>query len=317
MLKLRLTLAAALGAALLAAAPFARAEETLEIGGVGGANAVVWLHYIAEAKGLYAAQGLKIELTYSQSNAAVLQALTAGSTKMAIAAGFADPMYAYASGAGIAVVRVDGQVGPYALEADKKFKRIKDLKGQVISVDEAKGTTMVYFVKMLAGNGMTRKDVDFIYAGATAARFAALESGASAAAMITAPQLFTAESHGFVNLGYDTQYAPDVPFTADLVNRAWASENKATARKFLAAYSKAIQWFYDTKNRQEAIDILVKVTKMSADDIGKSYDLFQKLNYFDRSDEVELVKVKNFYDALHELDPGLTLDVSKLVMRLD
>jgi len=317
MLKLRLTLAAALGAALLAAAPFVRAEETLEIGGVGGANAVVWAHYIAEAKGFYKDAGFTINLTYSQSNAAVLQALTAGSTKMAIAAGFADPMYAYASGAGIAVVRVDGQVGPYALEADKKFKRIKDLKGQVISVDEAKGTTMVYFVKMLAGNGMTRKDVDFIYAGATAARFAALESGASAAAMITAPQLFTAESHGFVNLGYDTQYAPDVPFTADLVNRAWASENKATARKFLAAYSKAIQWFYDTKNRQEAIDILVKVTKMSADDIGKSYDLFQKLNYFDRSDEVELVKVKNFYDALHELDPGLTLDVSKLVMRLD
>ncbi len=310
---------AALGAALLAAAPVARAQQTqtLEIGGVGGANAVVWAHYIAEAKGFYKDAGFTINLTYSQSNAAVLQALTAGSTKMAIAAGLADPMYAYASGAGIAVVRLDGQVGPYALEADKKFKSIKDLKGQVISVDEAKGTTMVYFVKMLAGNGMTGKDVDFIYAGATAARFAALESGAAAAAMITAPQLFTAESHGFVNLGYDTQYAPDVPFTADLVNRAWAAENKATAKKFLAAYSKAIQWFYDTKNRQEAIDILVKVTKMSADDIGKSYDLFQKLNYFDRSDDVELPKVKNFYDALHELDPGLNLDVSKLVMRLD
>jgi ABC-type nitrate/sulfonate/bicarbonate transport system substrate-binding protein len=42
-------------AAALLLAPLARAEETLEIGGVGGANAVVWAHYIAEAKGLYAA----------------------------------------------------------------------------------------------------------------------------------------------------------------------------------------------------------------------------------------------------------------------
>jgi NitT/TauT family transport system substrate-binding protein len=304
-------------AGALLAAPLARAEETLEIGGVGGANAVVWAHYIAEAKGLYAAQGLKIDLTYSQSNAAVLQALTAGSTKMAIASGFADPIYAFASGAGVAVVRIDGQVGPYALEADKKFKSIKDLKGQVISVDEAKGTTMVYFVKMLAGNGMTRKDVDFLYAGATAARFAALESGAAAAAMITAPQLFRAEADGFVNLGYDTDYAKDIPFTADLVNRAWALENKATAKKFLAAYAKAIQWFYDEKNRAEAIDILLKVTKMNADDIAKSYDLLHRLGYFDRSDEVSMVKVKNFYDALHELDPNLNLDVAKLVMRLD
>ena len=310
--------AVAAAAAFLALAPLAApAEETLEIGGVGGANAVVWAHYIAEAKGLYAAQGLKINLTYSQSNAAVLQALTAGSTKMAIAAGFADPMYAYASGAGIAIVRIDGQVGPYALMADAKFKSIKDLKGQIISVDEAKGTTMVYFVKMLAGNGMTRKDVDFIYAGATAARFAALESHAAAAAMITAPQLFTAQSHGFVNLGYDTKYAPDVPFTADLVNRAWAAEHKDTANKFLAAYSKAIDWFYDKANRAEAIDILLKVTKMNADDIAKSYDLFQQLDYFDRSKTVRIAKVQNFYDALHELDPGLNLEVSKLVMKLD
>ena len=314
---MRKILAMAMVAVGLVAGSAARAEETLEVGGVGGANAVVWLHYIAEAKGLYAAQGLKINLNYSQSNAAVLQALTAGSTKMAIAAGFADPMYAFAAGAGIAIVRIDGQVGPYALEANKKIASIKDLKGHVVSVDEAKGTTMVYFVKMLAGNGMTRADVDFIYAGATAARFAALESGAADAAMITAPQLFTAELHGFVNLGYDTQYAPDVPFTADLVNRAWATANKATAKKFLAAYGGAIKWFDDDKNRAEAIEILGKVTKMAPDDIAKSYDLLRKIDYFDRSDEVSVKKLQNFYAALHELDPSLNLDVTKLIMRLD
>jgi NitT/TauT family transport system substrate-binding protein len=305
------------GLGLLLAAPGAGAQETLAVGAVGGANAVVWPHYIAEAKGFYAKQGLKIDLFYSQSNAAVLQALTAGSTKMAIAAGFADPMYAVASGAGVAVVRIDGQVGPYALEGAKGLKSIKDLKGKVVSVDEAKGTTMVYFVKMLAGNGMTRSDVDFIYAGATAARFAALESGAAAAAMITAPQLFRAEDEGFVNLGYDTEYAKDIPFTAELVNRAWAQDHKATAKQFLAAYAEAIDWFEDEKNRTEAIDILEKVTKMSRDDIGKSFDLFHKIDYFDRSNDVSMTKIRNFYNALKELDPSLNLDLDKLVMKLD
>jgi NitT/TauT family transport system substrate-binding protein len=304
-------------AAGLVAGGAARADETLEIGGVGGANAVVWAHYIAEAKGLYAAQGLKIELDYSQSNAQVLQALTAGSTKMAIAAGIADPMYAFASGAGIAIVRIDGQVGPYALEAGKQFKSIKDLKGHVVSVDEAKGTTMMYLNKMFAANGMKRSDVDFIYAGATAARFAALESGAAAASMITAPQLFTAEDHGFVNLGTVPKYAPDIPFTAELVNRAWAEANKPTVKKYLAAYSAAIAWFDDTKNRAEAIDILGKVTKMSPDDIAKSYDFLKKINYFERSDKVSLKKLENFYDAQRELDPSLKLDVPKLVMQID
>ena len=170
------------------------------------------------------------------------------------------------------LVQADQRAEAIVKEARAKAAQILDQAGKRSNemVDEAKGTTMVYFVKMLAGNGMTRKDVDFIYAGATAARFAALESGASAAAMITAPQLFRAQADGFVNLGYDTQYAPDVPFTADLVNRAWAAQNKATAKKYLAAYSKAIQWFYDEKNRAEAIDILLKVTKMNADDIANA-----------------------------------------------
>jgi ABC-type nitrate/sulfonate/bicarbonate transport system substrate-binding protein len=314
---MRTLLATAVLAAGLVAGMSARAAETLEVGGVGGANAVVWPHYIAKEEGFYAKQGLDIDLDYSQSNAQVLQALAAGSTKMALAAGIADPMYAFAAGAGIAIVRIDGQVGPYALEANKKFKTFKDLKGQVISVDEAKGTTMLYFVQMLHANGMTRKDVDFIYAGATAARFAALESGSAAAAMITAPQLFTAEDHGFVNLGYVPKYAPNIPFTAELVNRAWAAKNMKTAKAFLTAYSQAIAWFDDTKNRAEALKILEGVTKMSPDDIAKSYDFLKKINYFERSDTVSLKKIDNFYKAQRAMDPSLKLDVAKLVMKID
>jgi ABC-type nitrate/sulfonate/bicarbonate transport system substrate-binding protein len=220
-------------------------------------------------------------------------------------------------GAGVAIVRVDGQVGPYALMANKQFKTIKELKGHVVSVDEAKGTTMVYFVKMLQGNGMTPGDVDLIYAGATAARFAALESGAASAAMITAPQLFRAQADGFVNLGYDTQYAPDIPFTGDIVNRAWAEANTTTAKKFLAAYAKAIIWFDQDQNRAEAIDILQKVSKMDRGDIAKSYDLFRKIDYFDKSDHVSVAKVENFVKGLQLLDGTISVDMNKLIMQLD
>lgn len=304
-------------AALAAAPPAARAAETLEVGAVGSPNAVLWPQYIAEAKGFYTDAGLKIDLVYSQSNAAVLQALTAGSTKIAVAAGFADPIHAVMQGAGVAIVRVDGQVGPYALMAHKEFKSIKQLKGHVVSVDEAKGTTMVYFVKMLQGNGMKPSDVDLIYAGATAARFAALELGAAAAAMITAPQLFRAQAEGFVNLGYDTEYAPDIPFTGDIVNRAWAEANKATAQKFIAAYAKAIAWFDEDKNRTEAVDILANVSKMDRGDIEKSYDLFRKIDYFDKSDTVSVAKVQNFVKGLQLLDGTISVDMNKLIMQLN
>ncbi len=282
--------------------PPARALETLEVGAVGSPNAVLWPQYIAEAKGFYTDAGLKIDLVYSQSNAAVLQALTAGSTKIAVAAGFADPIHAVMQRGGRrhrAHRRAGRTLRPHGRE---EFKSIKELKGHVVSVDEAKGTTMVYFVKMLQGNGMKPSDVDLIYAGATAARFAALELGAAEAAMITAPQLFRAQAEGFVNLGYDTEYAPDIPFTGDIVNRAWAEANKATAQKFLAAYAKAILWFDEDKNRTEAIDILANVSKMDRGDIAKSYDLFRKIDYFDKSDTVSVTKVQNFVKAQQLLD---------------
>ncbi len=116
--------AMAIAAALACLAPaVSRAAETIEVGAVGSANSVVWPHYIAEAM-LHAAQGLNIDLFYSQSGSAMQQALTSGSTQMGIAAGIADPMNAFASGAGIAIVRIDGPwTGPYAVMAKKRVPR--------------------------------------------------------------------------------------------------------------------------------------------------------------------------------------------------
>ncbi len=147
---------------------------------------------------------------------------------------------------------------------------------------------MIYFNKMLAGNGMTRADVDFVYAGSTAARFAALQSGAVDAAILTAPQLFTATELGFANLGYARDYAKDVPFTAAVVNRAWVGDHKAAATRFLDAFTQAILWFDDDKNKTEACDILLKATKMNPDDIAKSYDFLRKLDFFVRTNHVDV-----------------------------
>ncbi len=313
----RSNLVGLLAALAVVASPAARAAEVVEVGSVGSASAVLWPHYIAEAKGFYAAAGLKIELVPSQTGSAMLQALTAGSTTVGIAAGIADPMNAFAAGAGIAIVAIDGASGPYAVMAKKELKSLKELKGRIVTVDGPKGATLVYFNKMLEGNGLTTKDIDFTYAGSTAARFAALESGTVDAAILTAPQLFTAAAHGFANLGYAIDYAKDVPFTAEIVNVRWVEAHRATAKQFLDAYVKAEAWFNDPKNKDEADDILYAGTKMNQDDIAKSYDFLRKINFFVPSARVDKAQIMNFYNAFRELDPSLSLDVEKLVRNLE
>src|SRR5260370_2108908 len=76
---------------------------------------------------------------------------------------------------------------------------MKVLKGKVVSVGGAKDITRIFFERMLAPSGVDPKDVDLIYAGATSARLAALQSGAADAAILTAPYNFHAEAAGYTN----------------------------------------------------------------------------------------------------------------------
>lgn len=307
--------AAALCGVGLMAAGSASAAERIEVGTVGGPNAIPWPYYIADAKGFFADEGLAPDLNYSQSSAATMQALTAGSIVIAFSAGLADPIHAIARGAPIAIIRIEGQVGPYALLAKPAITSIKDLKGKKISVDEATGTTLMYFDKMLIANGLKQSDCDYIYAGATSQRFAALTAGAVDAAMLTMPFNFRAEAAGFRVLGLVPDYAKNLPFDGMVVNRAYAEKNRAVVKKVLAAFNRAVTWFNNDKNKDEAVDILTKLSKQSRGDVAKSYDLFQQVHFFEPTGKVSLADLENVIVALRGLgDQNVAVDVHKLVM---
>ena len=98
-------------------------------------------------------------------------------------------------------------------------------------IDGPKGITKIYVERMLAKNGVKPTDYDALFAGATAARFAALQSGAIDATVLLPPFNFYAESAGFSNLGLTIDYTPELPFSGAVVNTNWAAKNKATARQ--------------------------------------------------------------------------------------
>jgi ABC-type nitrate/sulfonate/bicarbonate transport system substrate-binding protein len=97
------------------------------------------------------------------------------------------------------------------------------------------------------------------------------------------PFNFQAETQGFNNLGLTIEYAPELPFSGTVVNKAWAVQNQDILKRMLAAHSKAVEWFYDDKNRDEAITILASVSSLKPDDVAKSYDFFRKNAFFDRT----------------------------------
>src|SRR6266852_1704585 len=173
-------------------------------------------------------------------------------------------------------------------------------KGYFAAEDEK--LNLVFFQSSGAlGQQLKAGDYDTVCAGATSARFSALQSGAVDAAILLPPFNFYAESAGFTNLGLTVDYAKELPFTGTVVGRAWASAHKATLEKVLSVNAKSVAWFSDPANRAEAIAIMVEASKLKQEDVARSYDFLRKNEFFETAGRVSKAKMGALLAALKGL----------------
>ena len=295
--------------------PAVRAADTVTIGLVGGSPALYWPTEIGRAKGFFAAQGLAIDAVEVPSSGGVVQQLSAGSLNIGIA-GLVDPLRAIDKGASIALIRIEGAVPPYSLFAKPQIKRIEDLKGKTISIGGPADITRIYVERMLAPHGVMPGQFDMVFAGSTTARFAALQAGAIDATILGAPFDNRAQGAGFTNLGLTMEYVKDLPFSGYVVNKPWAVANKAIVQKFLAGYQKSVDWFYDDKNRDEAIKVVIDRSHGDPADVAKSYDFFRKIRFFQQPGQISKSDIRSLVGALRKLGVlDRDIPVDTLVMR--
>ncbi len=301
-------------AAALAVVP-ARAADTVIVGTVGSASANLWPVFIGINKGMFAEKDIKIDLVYVQSSAAMIQQLTAASLDVTMSTGLVDPIRAIEKGSPIAIVRFESQSPPYALLAKPTIKSFRDLKGKTISVGGAKDITRIYVERMLAPSGVVPGDFDMVYAGATSARAAALQSGAVDAAILLPPYNFQAVARGFNELGLTVDFAPELPFSGTVVNVPWANGHKAILARLLDAHARAVAWFEDDRNRPEAVAMMVTASGLKPDEVEKAYDFYRKGKFFEPSGKVSITRLKALVGALQSLgDLPAGIDVGRLLL---
>jgi ABC-type nitrate/sulfonate/bicarbonate transport system substrate-binding protein len=303
-------------AVALLASSFACAEEAkISLGTVGQASANLWPVLIGVEKGFFAAEGLKPEIIYVQSSAALVQQITAGSLDISISTGLADPLRAVGMGAPIAIVRIDVQAPPYDLVAKPSIKSIKDLKGKLISLGGPKDITRIYVERMLEPNGVKPGEFDMVFAGATPARATALLAGAVDAAILLPAFNFQTEAKGFNSLGLTVDYVKDLPFSGTAVSIAWANANRDKLEKMLRVQTKSVAWFEDENNHAEAVQILKTASGLTQDDVEKSYAFFRNGHFFEPTGKVSRAKLDSLAKAMESLGdlPG-ALDIDKVIL---
>jgi len=298
-------------AAVFVVAPVRARAETITIGLVGAVSATHWPIYVGLKQGYYAAADLKLATVFTLSSNALVQQLAVGSLDAALSTGIVDPLYAIDKGAPIAVLRLEMVSPPYALVAKPTISSLRELKGKTIMVDGPKGITRLYVERMLAANGIKASEVEMLFAGATTARFAALQAGAVDATILLPPFSFFAESAGFRTLGLSVDYTPELPFTGAVVNRNWAMAHPAALVGLIKAHNQSMAWFLDAANREAAIDLMVDATHQKRDDVARAYDFLGGRKFFDADGRVSRRRMNAMLAALRDLGdvtPGLDID---------
>ena len=298
----RLTqLIGALCCVLAFGAPSAKAAETIATGMIGAANAVGWPWYIGIAKGFFADAGINLDIVYVPTASGLVQQLSAGSLDIVADVGVVEPIHAVEKGAPVGLLRIVGQVSAYEMLAKPTIATVKDLKGKTVCIGGLVDINRVYLERIMQANGLKDGDYDITVVGNTAGRFAALKSGAVDATMLAPPVSFFAEDAGFHSIGMIMDYAPDLPFSGNVVSLAYAAAHRDTLVKLLAVVDKSVAWFDDPANRTEAVDILVKEMKSAREPVERSYDFLRKINYFAPTNAISRVRMQNLINAMKAL----------------
>lgn len=293
----------------LAAGPAFSADKIV-LGMIGAGSTVHWPTYIATEKGFYAQRGIELDVIVVPSNTAMQQQIAINALNIGVSAGSPDPIRAVDKGAPAVILRIDSVSSPYAIVAKPDIKSPADLKGHTISLDGPKGITRAYFDRVMAPTGLKEGDFDLVFQGATPGRLAALQSGAADAAMLTSPFDSYAEAKGFRQLVLVNDIVKDIPFGVSVGNRPWVLSHQDVVQRFFAAYREGVMWFYDPKNRAEAVQIALRNTKQTEADLNKTYDFFRRIEFFNRSETVSKKHLENIMDVLigfHDIEKRIAI----------
>ena len=224
------------------------------------------------AKGFFERRGLKAALELTESSKAQRDGLAAG--RFQIAQSAIDNAVAMIEVAKEDVVIVSGgDSGMNEFFVQSGINSFADLRGRIVLVDAPDTAYALQVKKLLAQHGVGASDYTAKPAGAGVFRFKGmLEDKSNAAAILNLPFTVEAAQAGMKSLGRTIDLLGPYQAAGGFALRAWAEQNRDTLTRYLAAYIESLRWVRDTKNRAEAVAILVNEQKLAPAIAERTYD---------------------------------------------
>ena len=217
--------------------------------------------FIALEKGFFEDEGIDVKAKWFEA-AQPIAVATAGGDVAVGATGITASLYnMVASGEKLVIVADKGREqegyssSAILVPSDSTVKSVEELKGKKIGITQT-GSTYHYMAgRLLEEYGLTTKDVELVPLNSIPGLMDTLESKQVDAVVLNEPNVSLAVEEGYgkviAQVGEEIEYQTSGIF----FSQAFA-DNKDAATRFLKAYAKATQYYYDavlTKENDEIV----------------------------------------------------------------
>lgn len=250
-------------AAALALLPSeAMAEDLIRIGLFNRDAAII----VAEGKGFLRRENIRVEINTVTDSPTLLRNLISG--KYDLILNNADNVIAWAEGQGEDpqkndfVIFLGGSQGvDQKLVVAPAIKDFPDLKGKLLAADAVTTGYAVVAMAILKKHGLEwKRDYEVKSFGNTVARADAMSRGEAAGAMMSMSEE-EIQKRGFKVLAQARDYVKHYARGLGATRRPWANSNEDLVVRFNRAMIRATDWLQDSKNKEEAVQVLLSESK--------------------------------------------------------
>jgi NitT/TauT family transport system substrate-binding protein len=288
----------------VASASSAKAKTITTVNyGVVGLSASSIPLFVAQNRGFFYKNGLKVNLIAVGQSQPICQQLIANALQFGDCS-LSDTIQARMSGGSVEIIDNEYSTSlPYDLVVGKSIKTWAQLKGQTIMLGGPRDNTVYYFSLMAKKAGYKLSDFSYTYAGSSADRFAALQSGSVAGTLLTLPFAPLSESLGYNKLSSLGKLLTPANYAGGGTdaNIGYANAHPKIIDDYVKSYQEAIAWIDNPKNKAKVMTLMETDGSSSTSIAEITYDDLVKTHFFSPTGQIYRSALKGTEMSLYSI----------------
>lgn len=231
---------------------------------VGVQSLVLQTYYpqLAQALGYFKDENLSVSIVQGEATANSVQGLIGGSIDAYL--GGPEGVAANEQGANLRFMAGAANRSIWDIVTPPGISSLKQLEGKVVAVSAVNSISTTTLRQALKANGVDPAKLQYVTAGGTGKRFAALKAGQAQAAPLGLPVNYQAtDTEHFKDFGNTNSIgAPPLAAAVLTVNKTWADSHHNTMIRFLRAYQRVVDALYNPAMKERITGILAAGLKV-------------------------------------------------------